>query len=133
MVDSSQRNRSYRLYVSACLAGGMLFFSGCASAPAAPTASLTEAKRSIEVAEREDASHYAGAELDEARQKLVLADKSVAAEDMILAQRLAEQATVTAKLATARTEAAKAEAVNEEMRRGAEALTEEMQRAGDQQ
>jgi hypothetical protein len=62
-----------------------------------------------------------------------LADKSVAAEDMILAQRLAEQATVTAKLATARTEAAKAEAVNEEMRRGAEALTEEMQRAGDQQ
>jgi hypothetical protein len=40
---------------------------------------------------------------------------------------------VTAKLAAARTEAAKAAAINEEMSRGAEALLEEMQRAGDKQ
>jgi hypothetical protein len=52
---------------------------------------------------------------------------------MILAERLADESAVTANLAAARTEAAKAVAINEEMSRGAEALLEEMQRAGDKQ
>jgi len=39
---------------------------------------------------------------------------------------------VEAELAAARTEAAKAAAVNKEMNLGADALAEEMQRAGDQ-
>jgi hypothetical protein len=111
----------------------MLLFAGCATAPMAPTASLNEAKLAIQTAEKDDASHYAGAELDQARQKLILADKAVAAEDMILAERFAQESTVTAKLAAARTEATKAVATNEEMSRGAEALLEEMQRTGDQQ
>jgi hypothetical protein len=38
-----------------------------------------------------------------------------------------------AELATARTGAAKALAINEEMNRGAKALIEEMQRTGDRQ
>ena len=38
---------------------------------------------------------------------------------------------VEAELASARTAAAKAAAVNQEMERGADALTEEMQRAGE--
>lgn len=125
--------RTHRLHVAASLAGAMLLFAGCATAPMAPTASLNEAKLAIQAAEKEDASHYAGAELDEARQKLILADKAVLAEDMVLAERLAHEATVTAKLAAARTEATKAKAVNEEMSRGADALIEEMQRAGDRQ
>jgi hypothetical protein len=111
----------------------MLLVAGCATAPMAPTASLNEAKTAIQAAERVDASHYAGAELDEARQKLILADKAVVAKDMILAERLADESAVTANLAAARTEAAKAVAINEEMSRGAEALLEEMQRAGDKQ
>jgi hypothetical protein len=51
---------------------------------------------------------------------------------MVLANRYAEQSTLTAELATARTEAAKAQAVNAEMNRSADALIEEMQRTGDQ-
>jgi Domain of unknown function (DUF4398) len=133
MPVSSRINRMYRLRVAAGLAGATLLFAGCASAPMAPTASLNEAKLAIQAAEKDDASHYAGAELDEARQKLVMANQAVVAEDMILAERFAQESTVTAQLAVARTEATKAEAVNTEMSRGTEALIEEMQRAGDQQ
>jgi hypothetical protein len=121
------------MLTAAAFAGAMLLFAACASTPPAPPASLNEAKLAIEVAERIDASHYANAELDEARQKLVLANKAVTAKNVLLASRYAEQSTVSAELATARTEAAKAEAVNDEMKRGVQALIEEMQRTGDQQ
>jgi putative cell wall-binding protein len=111
----------------------MLLFAGCATAPVPPTASLDQAKIAINAAEKDDARQYAGAELDEARQKLILADKAVAAENMVLAERFAQEATVTAQLAMARTESTKAEAINDDMRRSAKALSEEMRRAGDQQ
>ena len=129
----SEINRNYRLFTVAALAGAMLLVAACASAPTAPPASLNEANLAIEAAEKADASHFANAELDEARQKLMAAEKAVVAENLVLANRYAEQSTLTAELATARTEAAKAAAVNEEMRRSAKALTEEMQRTGDQQ
>jgi hypothetical protein len=125
--------RNRRLLTAGALAGTLLVLAACASAPIAPTASLNEAKLAIQVAEKNDASHFAGAELDEARQKLILADKAVVAEDMVQAERYANESTVTATLAAAKTEATKAEAVNEEMSQGAKALNEEMQRAGDQQ
>ena len=109
-----------------------MLVAGCAAAPIAPTASLNEAKLAIQSAEKAEAGQYAAAELDEARQKLMRAEKAVAAEDMIMAKRYADESTETAKLATARTEAAKAVAINQEMSRGAKALIEEMQRAGTQ-
>jgi predicted Zn-dependent peptidase len=119
--------------MGAALASAMLLFVACASAPPAPTASINEAKLAIEVAEKVDAGHFANAELDEARQMLIAADKAVKAENMVLANRYAQQSIVTAQLATAKTEAAKAQAVNAELNRGAKALIEEMQRTGDQQ
>jgi hypothetical protein len=129
MLDS----RNHRLFSVVAFAGTLLLFAACASAPPAPTASLNEAKLAIEAAEKIAASHFATAELDEARQKLVLANKAVAAKNMVMAGRYAEEATATAELAAARTEAAKAEAINDELNRGAKALIEEMQRTGDQQ
>ncbi len=132
MPVTSRKNRMYRLYVAASLAGAMLLVAACTTAPMAPPASLNEAKIAIQAAEKNDARQFAGAELDEARQKLILADKAVVAEDMVLAERYAQESIVTAALATARTEETKAVAINQEMSRGAEALMEEMQRAGDQ-
>jgi hypothetical protein len=111
----------------------MLLLAGCASAPMAPTAALDEAKSAIRTAERDDAGRFASAELDEARQKLILADKAAVAENMMLAEWYANESTLTAQLAAARTESAKAESINQEMSRGMDALTEEMRRAGDQQ
>jgi DMSO/TMAO reductase YedYZ molybdopterin-dependent catalytic subunit len=125
--------RIRRTLTAAALAGVMLLATACASAPPAAPASLKEAKLAIEVAEKVDANHHATAELDEARQKLVSADKSVMAKNMVLADRFAKQPIVMAELATAKTEAAKAQAVNEELKRGSKALIEEMQRIGDQQ
>jgi putative cell wall-binding protein len=128
-----ETNRPRRLLAVAACAGTMLLVAGCASAPPAPSASLTEAKMAIQAAEKDEARQYAGAELDEARQKLIRADQAVVAEDMVLADRFAQESIVTANLASARSESAKAESINEEMRRSAKALAEEMRRAGDQQ
>jgi len=49
------------------------------------------------------------------------------------AERLAQEALVVAQLASARTGAAKAEEINREMGRSADALEEEMRRTGEQQ
>lgn len=106
---------------------------GCASAALPPTESLNMAREAITSAEQADARRYAGAELEEAKRHLEAANKAVAAERMTEADRLARQARVAAELAVARTEAAKAAAINREMGRGADALDEEMLRQGEQQ
>lgn len=120
------------ILLSSALATGLLLLSACASAPVAPTASLTEAREAIARAEQSDGRQYAGSELDEAQQKLEMAESAVDEQDMVEAERLAREAQVTAELASARTAAAKAAEVNREMGRGAEALTEEMGRTGEQ-
>lgn len=107
--------------------------AACASAPLPPTESLSRASAAIESAEQADARRYAGAELEEANRYLSEANKSVEAQRMAEADRLARQAQIAAELAIARSEAAKAEAINRDMERGAEALGEELQRQEDQQ
>lgn len=129
----SRISRRARLGIAAGSVAVVMLAAGCATVPPAPTSSLTAAKAAIANAERADASRYAGAELGAARQKLAQADRAVAAEDMVVAQRLAEQSRVEADLALARTEEAKATDINQEMKRGADALTEEMQRSGGQE
>lgn len=129
MKRSNPTNLIRRLSAVTALA---VLLGACASVPLAPTASMTAAEKAIASAEQSDARQYAGAELDEARQHLVKAERSIEAERMIEADRFAKQSRVVAELAQARTEAAKAAEINREMGRGAEALIEEMQRTGDQ-
>lgn len=123
--------RGVRLVIG--LGATVMVVAACSSTPAAPTSSLTAARDAIANAEQQDARQYAGAELDQAKQELIKAERAVEAERMDIADMAAQRARVTAELAIARTEAAKAEAVNKEMARGAEALIEEMQRSGDSQ
>ncbi|WP_341939094.1 DUF4398 domain-containing protein [Marinimicrobium sp. C2-29] len=121
---------------SRALVGGLLtalLLSACASAPVAPTESLNNARGAIENAEQAEARQYAPAELEEAQAQLTAAERAVSEERMLEAERLAEQARVSAALAKARTEEAKAAAINRQMERSAEALREEMRRGGDQQ
>jgi hypothetical protein len=131
MNKSSQVARFQKPLVGAALAGVLVALGACASAPPAPVSALDAAKVAITNAEKADANRYAGAELGEAREKLVQADGAVQQEKMILAEQLAQQSRVQAELASARTGAAKAAEVNAEMARGAAALNEEMQRAGE--
>jgi hypothetical protein len=107
------------------------FLSACASAPVAPTVSLTEASQAIARAEQSDGRQYAPGELDQAKQKMTLAERAVAQEDMWEAERLANEAKVTAELVLAKTESAKAAEINREMDRGTRALTDEMRRSGE--
>jgi hypothetical protein len=133
MREIFRAHSGLRVCVAAGLTSALMLVTSCASVPPVPTASLDAAKVAIANAEKADASHYAGAELGEARQKLTSADSAVKDESMVQAEQLAEQSRVEAELASAKTEAAKALAVNAELDRDADALNEEMQRAGDQQ
>lgn len=102
--------------------------AACASAPQAPTQALQAAELAIANAEQARVADYASPELGEAREKLTAARAAVQEEHMVLAQRLAEQSRVDAELATAKFEAAKANSVNDEMRKSTDALKQEMQR-----
>ncbi len=131
MNDRTGSRRALRPLVAAGLAGILMLIGACASAPLAPDSALDGAKVAISNADKAGAGEHANAELAEARARLTLADNAVKAEDMVVAERFARESQVQAELASARTEAAKAAAVNRDMARGTEAMTEEMQRAGD--
>jgi hypothetical protein len=115
------------------LATGLLLIGACATTAPPPTAQLDAARTAIATAERANAGRYAGAELAEARDRLASAETAVNARDMQRAGQLADESRVEAELAAARTEAIRAAAVNRELGKGTDALTDEMQRAGDQQ
>ena len=136
-IEMNESNRTL-LIRRARLAVGLAFtfvmLAACASTPPAPpTEYLATARQAIVSAEQADAQQFAGAELDEARQRLTRAERAVRVENMILAEQLAQESRVSAELALAQTESAKAADINREMRLGAEALRDEMQRTGDQQ
>jgi hypothetical protein len=63
-----------------------------------------------------------------ARTKLTAANAAVEREEMLLAERLAQQARVEAELALAKSQATKAQVVNDEMRKSTDSLKQEMQR-----
>lgn len=134
MSEPIKRPVSIRLLGAIGLTIAMVVISACASTPpVAPTEELTNARDAISSAEQDGARQHAGSQLDEAKQKLIRAEEAVRNEEMIQAERFAREAAMAAELASARTESAKAAAINEEMGRSAEALDEEMRRTGGQQ
>jgi uncharacterized protein YaiL (DUF2058 family) len=133
MYQLSNRSFNGRVRGALGLAVAIVLLSACATAPLAPTASLTAAREAIASAEQAGARQHAGAELDEAQQQLIKAERFVSNQQMIEAERFARQSRIAAELASARTESAKAAAINREMDRGADALIEEMRRTGDRQ
>lgn len=110
------------------LIAAALGLAACASTPEPPTQQLQAAELAIANAERARVVDVASPELTAARDHLSAAKQAVANEDMTAALRLAERAQLDAQLATARAEATRAEAVNNEMRESTEALKQEMQR-----
>ena len=108
---------------------GLLLLAACASTPPAPTAHLQAAQQAIAAAERSEAARYAPGELSEAHTKLTLADTAVTERNMVVAEHFADQSRAEAELAAAKTSAAKANAVNDEMKRSNGTLAEEMRRS----
>lgn len=119
------RSDAWRPAVSAAI---VLLMTACAAAPVPPTNELLAAQAAIESAEQARVADYASPELGEARNKLSAANAAVQLEEMTLAQRLAEESQVDAQLALAKSQAAKARLVNDEMLNSTNSLKVEMQR-----
>lgn len=118
-----------RRSVTAAVSVTAVLLSACASEPPAPTAAIGAATQAIAAADRTGAGANPSPELTEARSKLGAANTALAADYMILADRLARESRVDAELASARAEAASAQVVNDEIRNGTAALSTEMRRS----
>jgi hypothetical protein len=112
----------------ATLCAGLLLLGACASNPSPPLAQLQAAEAAITNAEQARVADFAAEDLNRAREKLTAANTAVQAEDMVHAVYLADEARVSAELASAKTEMLKAKAVNEEMQKSIDTLKQEMQR-----
>lgn len=123
-IKRSRSGLSWRL---AGAMAGLLTLAACASMPP-PTEALQAAELAIANAEQARVADYASPELGTAREKLSAARTAVEQKKMAQAKRLAEQSRVDAELALAKAEAAKAQAVNDEMQKSTETLKQEMQR-----
>jgi Domain of unknown function (DUF4398) len=129
MTRISIRNSHLYRYAP-CAAGiaGALLLTACASTPPEPTVALKAAEQAIAAADRTRVADAASPELSEAREKLTAAQAAAQDKRMVEAERLALESRVDAELASARIEAAKARAVNDEMEHSTDTLTQEMDR-----
>lgn len=111
----------------AMAAASLLTLAACASIPP-PTDELTAAESAIKRADEARVADYASPELTRAREKLTAARDAVTREDMVLAASLATQAKIDAEVATAKAEAAKAQANIDEMKKANAVIRQESQR-----
>lgn len=119
--------RTTPLLIATAIAA-LFTLTSCMSPPVPPTQELQAAESAINAAEQARVADYASPELGEARDKLAAARTAVEQENMMVAQRLAEQSRVDAELAAAKSDAAKAQEVNDEMMKSTDSLKQEMQR-----
>jgi Domain of unknown function (DUF4398) len=100
--------------------------ASCASAPK-PTADLVGAHTLVAQAEQSGAQQYASANLEAARSELQQADQN-AKDKPVLSMRQAQEASVDAELALARTRSLKAEQALREVNSGTATLQGESER-----
>ena len=132
-MNPSSPTQTRPLLLAAASLTSVLLLAACASPPP-PTASLKLAQQAIATAEQNEAGRYAPGELAESRTELAAANTAVSDKQMVTAKQLAEESTAAAEFASAKTADAKANAVNDEMKRSTATLVQEMQRnAGAQQ
>jgi hypothetical protein len=107
--------------------GALLAAAGCASAPK-PTAELAQAHTLVDQAEQGGAAQFASADMAAARSKLQMADQD-AAKQPEQSKRLAQEATVDARVALARTNEVKAQQALRDVNAGTQTLRNETDRA----
>jgi hypothetical protein len=120
--------RSLQRTALAFTIGSILVLAACASTPPEPTVAMKSAEQAIAAADRTRIADAASPELSEAREKLTAAQAAVQAKNMVGAERLADESRVDAELASAKNEANKAKAVNDEIKQSTATLSQEMQR-----
>ncbi len=105
-----------------------LFLLGCASTTPAPTTTLALSAAAVTTAVNAGAPELAPVEMRSARDKLERAKAAMAAEDNLLAQRLAEQSLAEAQLAAAKAQSTKARTAANELQESIRVLREELNR-----
>lgn len=129
MIKPERSIRSTNLAVRLLIGSAVIFMlAGCATTVSPPSEQLQAAEFAINTAEQERAGDHAPQDLRQARDKLRDARAAVEAQDMVLATRLADEARVSAELATAKSELMQARAINEEMESNITTLEQEMLR-----
>lgn len=104
----------------------LLACAGCAGAPPVPEAQLALGRGAINEALSAGAAEAAPLELKQARDKMARADAAVAAENYEEARRLAEEAEVDARLASARARTAQAKLAAREIENSLSTLRENL-------
>jgi predicted metal-dependent hydrolase len=107
---------------------GLAATAGCASTGERPDAQLATAQANIEQAQQAGANQHAAQPLSSAREKLSAAQVAVSRDEMIVAERLAEEAALDAELAGAMARNRKAELAVEELNETIEVLRDEIAR-----
>jgi hypothetical protein len=102
-----------------------LLCAGCASQADRPTAEISRARTLIEQAERGGAQQYAAVELDQARNKLRLADAAAEEGRNDEARARANEAAADAALAAARARSSEAKKAAQEVGRSTDTLESE--------
>jgi len=102
---------------------------GCASQANRPVAEITRAQTLIEQAEKSGAQQFAAVELDQARNKLRLANAAVEDGKNDEARNRANEAAADAQLAQARASSGQAKKAADEVERSTEVLQREATRA----
>ena len=100
--------------------------TGCASEPK-PTAELVRASTLVSEAEKNEAQHFAAADLQRARDELSNAQTAESAEKYDSARREAERAAADADLASARAASGKAHQSAEQVRHSLDTLRQQLQ------
>jgi hypothetical protein len=118
--------------VATASAALLAVLAGCATAPR-PEPEVTAAHTLISQAEQSDAAQFASADLEAARSKLRQADQDSHDNKPVLAVRLAQESSVDAEVAMARTRAIKAEKALQDVNAGTRSLRNETERQGDSQ
>jgi len=108
-----------------CIASA-LALSACASDEHRQVAELSRAHTLVEQAQQAGAQQYAGADLEAANNKLLVADNKKTDEEVAL--RMATEASLDAQVALQRTRAAKAELALAQVNAGSDTLRDETTR-----
>ncbi len=105
-----------------------LLCAGCATNANRPTSEITRARTLIEQAEKSGAQQYAASDLDQARNKLRLANAAVEAGKNDEARARANEAASSAELAQARAASGQAKKAADEVQNGTDTLEREANR-----
>ena len=109
-----------------------LALGACGGSPEKPETELAMTDAALQKAETAGAREYAPIELRRAREKKELADKKLAEEEYLAANRLTTQATVDAELAAAKAEAERSRLALQEVQNSIQLMRQEITRANDQ-